>query len=42
MGHYVSIWEEPWLPNNHNPYLETPVVEGFEDLTVANLLLNGE
>ncbi|KAL5159819.1 hypothetical protein HKD37_15G044073 [Glycine soja] len=34
----VNIWQEPWLRKQGHGYVETPMVEGLEDMTVADIV----
>lgn len=38
-GRTVSVWKDPWLPNDVNPFVETTVPEGMEEMKVADLLV---
>lgn len=38
LGNMVDIWQEPWLRKQGHRYVETPMVEGLEDMTVADIV----
>ncbi|KAG4950396.1 hypothetical protein JHK85_044300 [Glycine max] len=38
LGNMVNIWQEPWLRKQGHRYVETPMVEGLEDMTVADIV----
>ncbi|PNX94584.1 ribonuclease H, partial [Trifolium pratense] len=37
-GEKVSVWNYPWLRNEHQAYITTPVVEGRENIKVNELI----
>ena len=37
-GDKVNIWLDPWLPDQSNPMVETPVSAGLEHATVSSLI----
>ena len=40
-GSTVKVWEEPWLPDDSNPYIESPVCCGLENAYVNSLRRTG-
>lgn len=42
VGHNVSVWNDPWLPDDTNPFVTTPCPIGLEALTGADLIVEGE
>ena len=41
-GTYVNVWTNPWLKDIQNFKPTTPIIEGMEDLKVANLWLSDQ
>ena len=39
IGEKVRIWKDPWLPDLHNPYIETSPPPGAEVSMVSSLRL---
>nr|KYP48093.1 Transposon TX1 uncharacterized [Cajanus cajan] len=37
-GRSLKVWHDPWLRNPTNSYVATPIPEGHENLTVAELI----
>ena len=40
-GSSINIWHDPWLKNNDNLKLLTPIIEGLEVLQVQDLFIPG-
>lgn len=40
-GNNIRVWGSPWLNNDDDFYVRTPVIEGVEDLLVSDLLIPG-
>lgn len=40
-GEQINVWQQPWLADDSNFYVQTPVHEGFDDMVVADLLVPG-
>ncbi|KAL8511484.1 hypothetical protein ACS0TY_018037 [Phlomoides rotata] len=40
-GQSVSVWRQPWVGDDSSFWINTPVVDGFENLQVANLFVPG-
>ncbi|KAM7477557.1 hypothetical protein LguiA_025770 [Lonicera macranthoides] len=38
-GSEISVFFDPWLPHTSNPFVETVLVVGLEELTVSSLRL---
>ena len=37
-GAKIKAWSDPWLPSKFHPYITSPLVRGFEDITVLDLI----
>lgn len=37
-GVSISVWNDPWLPNNTSPFVLTPLADYLRDARVENLL----
>jgi hypothetical protein len=37
VGNNVNVWSSPWLPDHLSPYVQTPRIQGLEDLSVMSL-----
>lgn len=37
-GHIVLVWKDPWLPNDDQGFVQSPIVEGLENLSVNRLI----
>jgi hypothetical protein len=37
-GEKVSVWNYPWLRNENQAYITTPMIEGREDMKVSELI----
>lgn len=39
-GEKINVWGTPWLQNDPVAYVQSPMVEGFEDMRVSSLIYN--
>ena len=40
-GNHIHVWCDPWLPCNENVFLTIEIIPGLEEVTVANLMKDG-
>ena len=40
-GNHIHVWHDPWLPCNENVFLTIEIIPGLEEVTVANLMKDG-
>ena len=38
MGENISVWNDAWLPSLDHPTVQSPVVEGFQEAKVVDLI----
>lgn len=37
-GKDINIWHEPWLRGAEDPYIQSPIVQGHENMVVSYLI----
>lgn len=37
-GNKIKVWHDPWLCQDEDSFVETPMVDGLEDLWVSDLI----
>ena len=37
-GESINVWLDAWLPSLDHPWIQSPIVEGFEDIKVQDLI----
>ena len=41
-GNGIKIWNEPWLLDARDPFIQTPIIPELKDAEVCNLKVTGE
>lgn len=40
-GNSIRVWRSPWLNDNNNFHIQTPLVEDLEDMVVSDIFIPG-
>ena len=38
-GDSISIWNDSWLPKIDHPFIRSPIIDGFQEWRIGDLIL---